>query len=125
MRVRLLGTGSADGWPNAFCECASCRSAQQAGSFRVPTSVLVDGRLLLDCGPETPRAALRNEPAAQRLVATVGAFRGFGGEFLRPPKVCAADGVLFVTSAGATWRLTVSEDPDSPYAPHEERAHVL
>ena len=57
MRVRLLGTGSADGWPNAFCDCASCRSASV---LRSPTSALVDDRLLLDCGPETPRAALRH-----------------------------------------------------------------
>lgn len=60
MRVRLLGTGSADGWPNAFCTCAACQSALQSGRLRGPTSALVDGRLLLDCGPETPRSALRS-----------------------------------------------------------------
>lgn len=60
MHVRLLGTGSADGWPNAFCRCASCRRAHLAGELRAPTSALLDDRLLLDCGPETPRAALRH-----------------------------------------------------------------
>ena len=59
MRVRLLGTGAADGWPNAFCECASCRTAIHTATLRSPTSALVDGTLLLDCSPETPRAALR------------------------------------------------------------------
>jgi adenosylcobinamide kinase/adenosylcobinamide-phosphate guanylyltransferase len=59
MRIRLLGTGSADGWPNAFCSCAACASALARGQLRAPTSALVDGRLLLDCGPETPRSALR------------------------------------------------------------------
>ncbi len=59
MRVRLLGTGSADGWPNAFCTCAACTAALDRGEVRAPTSALVDGRLLLDCGPETPRSALR------------------------------------------------------------------
>jgi adenosylcobinamide kinase/adenosylcobinamide-phosphate guanylyltransferase len=59
MRVRLLGTGSADGWPNAFCTCAACASALASGTVRAPTCALVDGRLLLDCGPETPRSALR------------------------------------------------------------------
>jgi adenosylcobinamide kinase / adenosylcobinamide-phosphate guanylyltransferase len=59
MRVRLLGTGSADGWPNAWCTCAACTSALRRGQLRAPTSALVDGRLLLDCGPETPRSALR------------------------------------------------------------------
>lgn len=60
MRVQLLGTGSADGWPNAFCTCASCRTALAAGRLRTPTAALVDRTLLLDCGPETPRAALRH-----------------------------------------------------------------
>lgn len=59
MKVRLLGTGSADGWPNAFCTCAACVRAAAQGRVRAPTSALVDGRLLLDCGPETPRQALR------------------------------------------------------------------
>ncbi len=64
MEVVLLGTGSADGWPNAFCRCASCSAQASAGVLRSPTSALVDGVLLLDCGPETPRSALR---AGRRL----------------------------------------------------------
>lgn len=67
MRVRLLGTGSADGWPNAFCDCASCLAAHRAGQWRGPTSALVDDRLLLDCGPETPRAALRHGTGLHRV----------------------------------------------------------
>jgi adenosylcobinamide kinase / adenosylcobinamide-phosphate guanylyltransferase len=59
MEVLLLGTGSADGWPNPFCGCASCLAAAAAGVVRGQTAALVDGTLLLDCGPETPRAALR------------------------------------------------------------------
>lgn len=59
MEVVLLGTGSADGWPNAFCACESCRDASRRGLVRTPTSVLVDGVLLLDCGPETPRQSVR------------------------------------------------------------------
>jgi adenosylcobinamide kinase / adenosylcobinamide-phosphate guanylyltransferase len=57
MNLLMLGTGSADGWPNPFCSCASCASERAAGRLRGQTSVLVDGSLLLDCGPETPRAA--------------------------------------------------------------------
>jgi adenosylcobinamide kinase/adenosylcobinamide-phosphate guanylyltransferase len=59
MQVRVLGTGSADGWPNPFCSCASCTSARAEGRLRGQTSALVDGVLLLDCGPETPHAAQR------------------------------------------------------------------
>jgi adenosylcobinamide kinase/adenosylcobinamide-phosphate guanylyltransferase len=67
MRVRLLGTGSADGWPNAFCECASCLAAHGSEQLRGPTCALVDGKILLDCGPETPRAALRYEGGLQHV----------------------------------------------------------
>lgn len=59
MQLTLLGTGSAEGWPNPFCTCASCTTAHETGSLRGQTSVLVDGVLLLDIGPEAPRAALR------------------------------------------------------------------
>jgi adenosylcobinamide kinase/adenosylcobinamide-phosphate guanylyltransferase len=57
MRVLLLGTGSADGWPNPWCRCASCTWARERGEVRTSTSALVDGRLLLDCGPDAPRQA--------------------------------------------------------------------
>src|SRR4051812_47594830 len=59
MRVRLLGTGASDGWPNPWCDCASCTAAAAADIVRGQTSALVDDRLLLDIGPEAPRAALR------------------------------------------------------------------
>ena len=57
MRVRMLGTGSADGWPNPWCRCASCRAARADGVLRGQTSALVDDRLLLDLGPDGVRAA--------------------------------------------------------------------
>jgi adenosylcobinamide kinase/adenosylcobinamide-phosphate guanylyltransferase len=59
MDVLLLGTGSADGWPSPFCTCASCMWAREAGEIRGQTAALVDDTLLLDCGPEAPRAAVR------------------------------------------------------------------
>lgn len=54
MRVTLLGTGSADGWPNPFCSCRSCAAERLAGRARRPSAALVDDVLLLDCGPTTP-----------------------------------------------------------------------
>jgi adenosylcobinamide kinase/adenosylcobinamide-phosphate guanylyltransferase len=59
MRVRLLGTGASDGWPDPWCGCASCAAAVAQGVLRGQTGALVDDRLLLDLGPELPRAALR------------------------------------------------------------------
>ncbi|NKY34608.1 bifunctional adenosylcobinamide kinase/adenosylcobinamide-phosphate guanylyltransferase [Nocardia speluncae] len=59
MEIVLLGTGAADGWPSPFCRCESCRDAAARGQIRGQTAALVDDVLLLDCGPEAPRAALR------------------------------------------------------------------
>ncbi len=59
VRLQLLGTGSADGWPNPWCDCASCTWARTTGSVRAQTSVLLDDRVLIDCGPDAPRAAAR------------------------------------------------------------------
>ncbi len=59
MDVLLLGTGSADGWPNPFCECRSCAAMRAAGEVRAQTAALVDGTLMLECGPDAPRSAAR------------------------------------------------------------------
>ncbi|RYU09571.1 bifunctional adenosylcobinamide kinase/adenosylcobinamide-phosphate guanylyltransferase [Nocardioides iriomotensis] len=67
MDVRLLGTGSADGWPNPFCTCPSCATERAAGRLRGQTAALVDDVLLLDCGPETPHAAQRAGVDLSRL----------------------------------------------------------
>ena len=58
MRIRVLGSGAASGWPNPWCSCASCVAALQQGVVRGHTSVLLDDRVLVDVGPEVPRAAL-------------------------------------------------------------------
>lgn len=70
MRVVLLGTGSADGLPNPWCDCATCAD-QLARGRRSPTAALVDGRLLLDSGPEAPGQAARlgHSLAGVRVVA--------------------------------------------------------
>lgn len=73
MEVVLLGTGAADGWPNPFCRCASCADAARRGDLRGQTAALVDGVLLLDCGPEAPGAAVRHGrtlAAVDHLVVT-------------------------------------------------------
>lgn len=59
MQVRILGSGAADGWPNPWCACASCEAAREQGVLRGNTSVLLDGRVLLDFGPDGLRAAAR------------------------------------------------------------------
>jgi adenosylcobinamide kinase/adenosylcobinamide-phosphate guanylyltransferase len=71
MRVRLLGTGSSDGWPNPWCACASCAAARTAGVLRRQTSALVDGRLLLELGHDGVRAAT-DLTAVQAVLVTHG-----------------------------------------------------
>jgi adenosylcobinamide kinase/adenosylcobinamide-phosphate guanylyltransferase len=70
MRLVLLGTGSADGLPNPWCDCPTCLDQLPRGR-RSPTSALVDGRLLLDSGPEAPGQAVRlgHSLAEVRVVA--------------------------------------------------------
>ena len=59
MQVRVLGSGAADGWPNPWCACSSCDAAREQGLLRGQTSVLVDGRVLIDIGADGLRAAAR------------------------------------------------------------------
>jgi adenosylcobinamide kinase/adenosylcobinamide-phosphate guanylyltransferase len=59
VRVQLLGTAAAGGWPNPFCECASCATLRRAGETRGQTAALVDDVLMLDCGPDAGRTATR------------------------------------------------------------------
>lgn len=55
MKVRLLGTGAADGLPAIFCDCRLCESARELGGkdIRSRSSALVDGSLKIDLGPDT------------------------------------------------------------------------
>ena len=59
MRVQLLGTGSADGWPNPFCNCASCESQRATGQARAASCALIDHALLVDWGPTLANSASR------------------------------------------------------------------
>ena len=69
MRVRLLGTGASDGWPNPWCACSSCGAARESGLVRRQTSALVDGRLLLELGHDGVRAA-QDLTAVQAVLVT-------------------------------------------------------
>lgn len=57
MKLQILGTGSADGWPNPMCACESCTTLRARGEFRRHTSVLVDDVILFDLGPDVARSA--------------------------------------------------------------------
>jgi adenosylcobinamide kinase/adenosylcobinamide-phosphate guanylyltransferase len=71
VEVLLLGTGAADGIPNPFCRCDTCTDHRDRGELRTPTSVLIDGRLLIDPGPEAPRQVSRYGRDLTGLVAVL------------------------------------------------------
>jgi phosphoribosyl 1,2-cyclic phosphate phosphodiesterase len=55
MEVKLLGTGSAEGWPGLFCPCDVCKRSREVGgkNFRTRTSALLDGVVKIDLPPDT------------------------------------------------------------------------
>lgn len=55
MRVHLLGTGAAEGWPAPFCLCPACEEARLRGgpNIRGRSGALVDDDLKIDFGPDT------------------------------------------------------------------------
>ncbi|HEX7105424.1 MAG TPA: bifunctional adenosylcobinamide kinase/adenosylcobinamide-phosphate guanylyltransferase [Acidothermaceae bacterium] len=67
MEITLLGTGGGSGWPHPFCTCASCAAAAREGEIRAHTSALLDGVILLDCGQDVPRSAVRLGVGLERV----------------------------------------------------------
>jgi hypothetical protein len=55
--------------------------------------------------PPAEAAAGTVEPARIRVMAKAGAFRGFSGQFLRPPRVSCVDRQILVSDGEFTWLL--------------------
>lgn len=55
MKLQFLGTAAAEGFPAFFCACPNCVRARALGgrNLRSRCQSLVDGKLLLDFGPDT------------------------------------------------------------------------
>ena len=55
MKIRYLGTSAAEAVPAMFCGCDFCRLARKAGgkNIRTRSQALIDGKLLIDFGPDT------------------------------------------------------------------------
>ncbi len=54
MKLTLLGSAAAEGWPALFCECEACRKARERGGrdLRRRTAYCIDGEMLVDFGPD-------------------------------------------------------------------------
>jgi phosphoribosyl 1,2-cyclic phosphate phosphodiesterase len=59
MVITFLGTGAAEGYPNAFCRCANCERARTLGgpSLRKRSAALINDDLLIDLGPDIMTAS--------------------------------------------------------------------
>jgi len=55
MKLLFLGTGSAEGMPALFCDCAVCREGRRRGgpNLRTRASVLIDDTIKIDLPPDT------------------------------------------------------------------------
>lgn len=55
MKIKILGTAAAEGWPGIFCECEGCRKARALGgkNLRTRSSALLDEDCMIDFPPDT------------------------------------------------------------------------
>src|SRR5690606_15296136 len=55
LKIQLLGTAAAEGWPALFCGCDACRRARSAGgkNIRTRSGALIDDVYKIDFGPDT------------------------------------------------------------------------
>src|SRR5688572_10871899 len=62
MQLQFLGTSASEGYPNAFCACSNCETARKLGgtSLRKRSSVLLDGKFLIDLGPDLMAASMQH-----------------------------------------------------------------
>lgn len=67
MKVHLLGTAAADGWPNPFCRCSSCQDLRNNGVIRAQSSALIDEKVLVECGPDLARSAERHGAVLDKI----------------------------------------------------------
>lgn len=86
MRIQYLGTGASEGIPGIFCHCNVCSCAREKGGrdVRRRSSVLIDGRILVDITPDVwSQMLLHSVDTAQVdsiLVTHVGAEHYYPGE---------------------------------------------
>jgi phosphoribosyl 1,2-cyclic phosphate phosphodiesterase len=55
MKVQILGTAAAEGWPAVFCDCEACHNARKLGgkNIRTRSSLQIDDLLKIDLPPDT------------------------------------------------------------------------
>lgn len=61
MKIQILGTAAAEGWPALFCNCEVCKKARALGgkNIRTRSATMIDDQLLIDFSADTYGNALR------------------------------------------------------------------
>jgi len=93
MRVQILGTGAAEGWPGLFCRCGTCQRARAAGGYNLRTraSLQVGDTHKIDLPPDTFCQAARFGLELSRLKhlfithSHIDHFASHELELTRPP----------------------------------------
>jgi phosphoribosyl 1,2-cyclic phosphate phosphodiesterase len=69
MRIQILGTAAAEGWPAVFCGCQTCLRARAAGGkdIRSRSSVQIDNEIKIDLPPDTYYHSVRHNIEFSRL----------------------------------------------------------
>lgn len=53
MKLQILGTAAAEGWPAVFCHCDACEKARELGEIRTRSQAIIDDDLLIDFPSDT------------------------------------------------------------------------
>lgn len=69
MRIKILGTCAAEGWPALFCNCEACRKARTLGGKNIRTrcSLQIDDLLKIDLPPDSLIHAQKYDLELHRL----------------------------------------------------------
>lgn len=139
----FLGTAAAEGYPGAFCECASCKRARREGgrSLRKRSSAIVNGDLLIDIPPDlywssishgvrlTPlRSLLVTHSHEDHFCPQLLEYRGRGFSFTRLPMLTLfGDGAIMplVEGAFAVGRARLRLRPISPYRKYVAKGYRI
>ncbi|HEV7298368.1 MAG TPA: MBL fold metallo-hydrolase [Tepidisphaeraceae bacterium] len=70
MRIQLLGTAAAEGWPAAYCDCHACTEARRRGgpNIRTRSGALIGDDLKIDHNGDTVTHAQRQSLANVRSI---------------------------------------------------------
>lgn len=70
MHLKFLGTSSGLGIPRVGCECPQCQS-KDPRDRRTRSTLLVDNKILIDCGPDIIRQIQSSKLKVQKLTHAI------------------------------------------------------